>query len=69
MSEKKGRDPMGSPFEWLFHTSLLIFGAAIALNMAIAYVRPILAWIVVGTILIAVTVLVVAAIHSDRRRW
>jgi uncharacterized membrane protein len=69
MSEKKDRDPRKSPFEWLFHTSLLVFGTVIVLNMAIAYVRPILGWIVGGIILAAVTFLVIVTIRSDRRRW
>ena len=69
MSEKKDRDPLGSPFEWLFHTSLLILGAVIALNVAIAYVRPIQGWIIAGIIIAAVTALVIATNRWNRRKW
>jgi type III secretory pathway component EscV len=69
MSEKKDRDPLGSPFEWLFHASLLIVGTVIALNVAIASVRPILGWIVAGIIIAAATALVIATIRWNRRKW
>jgi hypothetical protein len=69
MSEKKDRDPLGSPFAWLFHTSLLILGTVLALNVAIASVRPILPWIVGGIIIAAATALVIATIRWNRRKW
>jgi hypothetical protein len=69
MSEKKDRDPLKSPFEWLFHTSLLILGTVIALNVAIASVRPILAWIVAAIIIAAAAALAIAIIRWDRRKW
>lgn len=69
MSEKKDRDPLGSPFEWLFHASLLIVGTVIALNVAIASVRPILGWVVAGIIIAAATALVIATIRWNRRKW
>jgi hypothetical protein len=69
MTDKKDRDPLRNPFDWLFHAALLVLGAVIALNMAITFVRPILPWIVGGIIIAAVTFLVIAGIRSDRRRW
>lgn len=69
MSEKKDRDPLRSPFEWLLHASLLILGTVIALNVAIASVRPILGWIVAGIIVAAATALVIATIRWNRRKW
>jgi len=69
MSEKKDRDPLKSPFEWLLHTSLLILGTVIALNVAIASLRPILGWIVGGIIIAAATALVIATIRWNRRKW
>ena len=69
MSEKKDRDPLGNPFEWLFHASLLIIGTVIALNVAIASVRPILGWIVAAIIIAAVTALAIAATRWNRRKW
>ena len=69
MSDKKDRDPLRSPFDWLFHTALLVLGAVIALNMAITLVRPILPWIIGGIIIATVTFLVIVSIRSDRRRW
>ena len=69
MSEKKDRDPLGSPFEWLFHASLLIVGTVIALNVAVASVRPILGWIVGAVIIAAAAALAIAIIRWDRRRW
>ena len=69
MSDKKDRDPLKSPFEWLLHTSLLILGTVIALNVAIASLRPILGWIVGGIIIAAATALVIATIRWNRRKW
>lgn len=69
MSEKKDPDPVKSPFEWLFHTSLLVFGTVLALNLAIAYIRPILPWIVGGIVIAAVTALVIATMRWNRRNW
>ena len=69
MSEKKDRDPLGNPFEWLLHASLLIVGTVIALNVAIASVRPILGWIVAAIIIAAVTALAIAATRWNRRKW
>ena len=69
MSEKKDRDPLRSPFEWLLHTSLLILAAVIALNVAIASVRPILGWIIGAIIIAAATTLAIAIIRWDRRKW
>lgn len=69
MSEKKDRDPLRSPFEWLLHTSLLIVGTVIALNVAIASVRPILGWIIGAIIIAAAAALTIAIVRWDRRKW
>jgi hypothetical protein len=48
---------------------MLLLGAVIALNLAIAYLRPILPWVVGGILLVGITWLVVAIVRWRRSRW
>lgn len=67
--DKKDPSPLRNPLGWMFHASLLVLGSVIALNVAIAYLRPILPWLV-GTIgLVAAVWLVVAVVRWRRSRW
>jgi membrane protein YdbS with pleckstrin-like domain len=67
--EKKEPSPMKNPIAWVFRASVLLLGAVIALNVAIAYLQPILPWIIGGIALAAVGWLVVAIIRWRRSRW
>jgi len=66
---KQDHNPMRNPFRTVFHGSLLVLGAVIALNLAVAYLQPILPWIV-GAIGIAFVIwLVVVLVRWRRSRW
>jgi hypothetical protein len=67
--EKKSPWPMRSPIEWIFRASSLLLGAVIALNLAIAFLQPILPWIIGCLSLVAVTWIVVGVIRWRRSRW
>jgi hypothetical protein len=55
--------------ERAFHTSLLILGIAIALNVAVAYLQAVWPWIV-GVLAIGSTVWgVIAIVRWRRSRW
>lgn len=58
-----------SPFERLFHAALLILGAVIALNLAIAYLGPILPWIIGGAVLAATVYAVVIYRRWRNQQW
>lgn len=58
-----------SPFERLFHAALLVLGAVIAINVAIAYVGPILPWIIGGVVLAVVSWAVAAYVRWRRQQW
>jgi hypothetical protein len=60
---------MKNPIAWVFQASVLLLGAVIALNVAIAYLRPILPWIIGSIGLAAVGWLTVAIIRWRRSRW
>lgn len=68
-SDHKPESPMRNPFQLVFHASLLLLGAVIALNLSVAFLRPILPWIVGGIALIAVVWIVVGVIRWRRSRW
>lgn len=58
-----------SPFERLFHAALLVLGAVIALNVAIAYLGPILPWIIGGAVLAGIGWAVVVYVRWRRQQW
>jgi len=68
-SDKKSESPMVSPFTWVFRASALLLGAVIALNMAVAFLRPILPWIISGIALAATTWIVIAVWRWRQSRW
>lgn len=57
---------MRRPAESLFHAALFILGAVIALNIAIAYLQPILPWLCAGFV-IGMTVWVIVLVRKWRR--
>lgn len=68
-NEKKVESPVKNPIGWVFHASLLLLGAVIALNLAVAFLRPILPWLF-GSLALAATTWVAAAVWRWRRsRW
>lgn len=58
-----------SPFERLFHAALFVLGAVIAINVAIAYLGPILPWIIGGVVLAVVGWAVAVYIRWRRQQW
>jgi membrane protein YdbS with pleckstrin-like domain len=68
-SNQKPESPMRNPFLRAFHASLLLLGAVIALNVSVAFLRPILPWIIGCISLVAVAWIVVGVIRWRRSRW
>lgn len=67
--KKKPSLPFMNLYEWLFRASVLLFGSVIMLNLAIAFLVPILPWIV-GVLMLAVVVwLVILFVRWRRSRW
>jgi hypothetical protein len=60
---------MRSPIEWVFRASLLLLGAVIALNLAVAFLKPILPWVISGIGLAMATSVAVAVVRWRRSRW
>jgi hypothetical protein len=67
--QKKDVPSVGSGIARMFHASLLILGAVIALNLAVAYVQPILPWIIWGIALSATSGIVIAIWRWRKSRW
>jgi membrane protein YdbS with pleckstrin-like domain len=67
--EKKPESPLTNPVGWIFRASMLLLGAVIALNLAVAYVRPILPWLIGGVALAASVWIAVAVVRWRRSRW
>lgn len=65
-NNKKSEPSMSNPFAWVFRASLLLLGAAIALNLAVAWLRPVLPWLV-GSVGLIVTAWIATAIVRWRR--
>jgi membrane protein YdbS with pleckstrin-like domain len=58
-----------NPFAWIFHASVLLLGAVIALNIALAFLRPILPWLIDGAALAAIAWIAIAIVRWRRSRW
>jgi len=56
-------------FESAFRGSLLLLGAVIALNLTVAFLRPVLPWIIGGVALAAVAWIATAVMRWSRSRW
>lgn len=68
-AEKKGESPMGNPFVWVLRASLLCLGAAIAINLAIAFLHPVLPWIVTAIAFSSCAWIAVVIVRWRRSRW
>jgi hypothetical protein len=66
---KKTRPAMKNPFAWIFHAAVLLLGAVIALNIAIAFLRPILPWLFSGLALASIAWIAVVVVRWRRSRW
>lgn len=64
-----GKSPTRRPVDWVFRASLLLLGAVIALNLAIALLCPILPWLIGGLAVAALTWIVVAIVRWRRSKW
>ena len=69
MSDEKPGSPFKNPVGWILHASLMLLGAAIALNLAVAFLCPILPWLIGGAGLVAAAWLTVAIVRWRRSRW
>jgi hypothetical protein len=66
---KKPEYPVRNPFVWVFHASLLLLGAVIALNLAVTFLCPVLPWLIGGFALAATTWITIAVVRWRRSRW
>jgi membrane protein YdbS with pleckstrin-like domain len=69
MNEKKDKDPVRNPIEWLWHAALLLLGAIIALNVALSLIRPILPWLAAVLVIAAAAWLIFIILRWHRNRW
>lgn len=69
MSDENSPSPMKNPFLWVFRASLLLLGASIALNVGVAFLQPILPWLIGGLTLAGLIWLVVGIVRWRRSRW
>ena len=67
--EKKPESPVKNPIDWVFRASLLLLGAVIALNLVVAFLCPILPWLIGGIALAAAAWIVVAVVRWRRSKW
>ncbi|MGH3904689.1 MAG: hypothetical protein ACRDTE_10935 [Pseudonocardiaceae bacterium] len=65
----KDKSPLRRPADWVFRVSMLLLGAVIALNLAIALLRPILPWLIGTTAMAALAWVAVAIVRWRRSRW
>ena len=69
MGDEKSPFSIGRPFHTVFHASLLLLGTVIALNVSLAFLRPLLPWIVGGMTVAFFGWLVVVIVRWRRSRW
>jgi hypothetical protein len=62
-------DEKKNPVARVFHASMLLVGTAIALNLAVSFLQPILPWLLAGAGLVGVTWATVAFVRWRRSRW
>lgn len=60
---------MSTWFQQLFRASVLLLGTVIALNIAIAWLCPILPWLIGGFALVATGWVAIAIWRWRRSRW
>lgn len=67
--DKKSGTPMSNPFAWIFRASILLLGAVIALNLAVAWLCPILPWLLGGFAIVAITWIGIAIVRWRRSKF
>ncbi len=65
MGEGQGSRPLVRGF----HACLLVLGSVIALHVAVAYLKPIIPWLIGVAVLVVCIWAVVAFIRWRRARW
>jgi membrane protein YdbS with pleckstrin-like domain len=58
-----------NPIAWLLRASLVLLGASIALNLAVAFLQPVVPWLAGGFLVAFLGWCVVAFIRWRRSRW
>lgn len=53
----------------IFHACLFLLGAAIAINVAVAYLEPVIPWLISAAVVVFLGWLVVAIVRWRRSRW
>ena len=66
MNDKGGAK---NPIAWLLHASLVLLGASIALNLAVAFLQPVVPWLACGLAVAFLGWCVVTFIRWRRSRW
>lgn len=66
---QKTDSPMRNPFVWFLRACFMVLGGAIALNLAVVFLRPVLPWVVCAVAVAAVVWIVVAIARWRRSRW
>ncbi|MFK4102899.1 hypothetical protein ACI2L1_22995 [Streptomyces sp. NPDC019531] len=61
--------PVGNPIAWFLRICFMVLGAAIALNLAVAFLRPVLPWILCGVAVVAGVWIAVVVVRWRRSRW
>lgn len=69
MGDDKKSSPVSNPFAWVFRASMLLLGAVIALNLAIAWLCPVLPWLIGSFAVVAVAWIVVAIVRWRRAKY
>jgi hypothetical protein len=64
-----GQSAVKNVFLRVFQASMLLFGAVIALNLTVAFLRPLLPWFIGGLAAASVAWLVVVFVRWRRSRW
>ena len=62
-------EPGRDPFRWIWQASLLIFGSIVLLNLSIAYLQPLLPWLIGAAVLALVLWVAIAIIRWRQSRW
>ncbi len=64
-------DPTRSrdPFRWIWQACLFIFGSVVLLNLAVAYLQPILPWLIGAAAVALLLWVIVSVIRWHRSRW
>ena len=64
-----GKKLMQNPIDWLFRSSLMVLGAAIALQLAVCILAGIWQWVLGIILTAAVALITFRVLAAKRRRW